>query len=309
MEPRPEITKKHKKMHLSRYRNRWGWLLISPAVSGLTLWVALPLLVSLVASLCDWDMVGPPQYIGLNNYKMMFTVDPSFWQAVGVTAYYTFAGVPVQIIVAFVTALLLNTNVRGIRFFRTLYYLPSILPIAVNSVLWLWLFNPHFGLLNIILEWFGFPPQRWVFGSETVIPSFILMSLWSVGSTVIIFLAGLQGIPRELLEAVEIDGGSGWHRFRHIILPLMTPIIFYTVVIGFITGVQTFTQPFMMTGGGPANASLFYVLHLYRQAFQFSHMGYACAMAWFLFVVTMIISGVIFKSSSLWVFYEGEVKK
>lgn len=158
METRPEITKKHKKMHLSRYRNRWGWLLISPAVSGLTLWVALPLLVSLVASLCDWDMVGPPQYIGLNNYKMMFTVDPSFWQAVGVTAYYTFAGVPVQIIVAFVTALLLNTNVRGIRFFRTLYYLPSILPIAVNSVLWLWLFNPHFGLLNIILEWFGFPP-------------------------------------------------------------------------------------------------------------------------------------------------------
>jgi multiple sugar transport system permease protein len=305
-----EINKRNLKRSgfLSRQQNLWGWLLISPAVLGLTFWVAFPLGLSLVTSFLRWDMILPPEFVGAQNYADMFH-DPLFWQSVWITLYFTLVGVPIQIVGAFLVAMLLNARVRGMKFFRTLFYIPSLIPIAVTSALWLWLFNQQFGLFNLILDRLGLPPQLWVFGPETVIPSLILMSLWGIGSTIIIFLAGLQSIPAELLEAVAIDGGKAWHRFLHVILPLSSPVIFYNVVIGIIGSLQTFTQPYLMTSGGPANASLFYVLHLYRQAFMYSNMGYACAMAWFLFIVTAVIAGVIFKTSSLWVFYDGEGKK
>jgi multiple sugar transport system permease protein len=292
----------------SRQQNIWGWLLISPAVLGLSIWVFFPLGLSLVASFWRWDMLMPPSFVGLQNYATMFQ-DQLFWQSVWVTLYFTVIGIPLQIVIAFFAALLLNAKVRAMGFFRTVYYMPSLLPIAVTSALWLWLYNKQFGLFNLILQKFGLPPGEWVFGLHTVIPSFIIMSIWGIGNTIVIFLAGLQGIPQELMEAVSIDGGKAWHRFRHVILPLTSPVIFYNVVIGIIGGLQTFTQPYLMTNGGPANASLFYVLHLYRKAFMYSDMGYACAMAWFLFIITAIIAGLIFKSSTLWVFYEGDGKK
>lgn len=304
---KPKVISK-KRAFLSRQKNLWGWLLISPAVLGLTIWVAFPLGLSLLASLWQWDMLMPPRFIGIQNYARMYQ-DELFWKSVWNTLYFTLVGVPIQIVLSFCAALLLNTKVRAMRFFRTIYYMPSLLPVAVSSALWLWLYNKQFGLFNIILELFGLPPQEWVFGINTVIPSLIIMSIWGIGNTIVIFLAGLQSIPQELMESVAIDGGKAWHRFRHVILPITSPVIFYNVVIGIIGGMQTFTQPYLMTNGGPANASFFYVLHLYRQAFMYSNMGYACAMAWFLFVVTAIIAGLLFKSSSLWVFYEGEVKK
>ncbi|MCL6591975.1 MAG: sugar ABC transporter permease [Firmicutes bacterium] len=297
-----------KNSFLSRQQNIWGWLLITPAVLGLTIWVAFPLGVSLITSLMRWDMIMPPRYIGFQNY-LDLSRDPLFWQAVRVTMTYTLIGVPAQILAAFLAALLLNSKVRGMRIFRTLFYVPSLIPVAVSCALWLWLYNQQFGLFNLILEWLGLPGQLWVFGPQSVIPSLILMSLWGIGSTIIIFLAGLQGIPAELMEAVAIDGGKARHRLFHIILPLTSPVIFYNIVIGIIGGLQTFTQPYLMTNGGPANSSLFYVLQLYRQAFMFSKMGTACAMAWVLFIVTAVISALVFKSSSLWVYYEGEAKK
>jgi multiple sugar transport system permease protein len=297
-----------KQGYLSRQQNLWGWLLITPAVLGLTIWVAFPLGLSLITSFLRWDMIMPPQYIGFQNY-LGLSQDPLFWQAVRVTVRYTLIGVPAQIIAAFLAALLLNSKVRGVKIFRTLFYIPSLIPVAVSCALWLWLYNQQFGLFNLILDWLGLPGQKWVFGTRTVVPSLILMSLWSIGSTIIIFLAGLQSIPGELMEAVSIDGGRAWHRLRHIILPLTSPVIFYNVVIGIIGGLQTFTQPYLMTSGGPANGSLFYVLQLYRQAFMYSKMGTACAMAWVLFIVTAVIAALIFKSSSLWVYYEGEAKK
>lgn len=304
---KPKVIFK-KRAFLSRQKNLWGWLLISPAVLGLTIWVAFPLGLSLLASLWQWDMLMPPRFIGIQNYVRMYQ-DELFWKSVWNTLYFTLVGVPIQIVLSFCAALLLNTKVRAMRFFRTIYYMPSLLPVAVSSALWLWLYNKQFGLFNIILDLFGLPHQEWVFGINSVIPSLIIMSIWGIGNTIVIFLAGLQSIPQELMEAVAIDGGKAWHRFRHVILPITSPVIFYNVVIGIIGGLQTFTQPYLMTNGGPANASLFYVLHLYRQAFMYSNMGYACAMAWFLFVATAIIAGLLFKSSSLWVFYEGEVKK
>ena len=303
------IIKMRKGRFLSRYNNFWGWLFISPVVLGLSLWVAFPLGLSLVTSFTKWDMITSPSFVGFKNYVDMLSVDPLFWQAVGVTLYFTLAGVSLQILIAFAAALLLNTKVKGMHFFRTVFYLPSLVPIIVTSALWMWLYNPQFGLFNVALLKLGLSPQKWVYAPGTVIPSLILMSVWGIGNIIVVFLAGLQDIPKQLLEAVEIDGGNAFHRFRHIIVPLMTPTILYNVVIGVINGFQTFTQPYIMTNGGPANASLFYVLHLYRQAFMFSKMGYANAMAWFVFLATGAISIVIFKTSGSWVYYEGEDRK
>ncbi len=303
------IKNGRKRNYLTRYNNFWGWLFITPVVLGLSLWVAFPLGLSLVASFTKWDLITRPVFVGFKNYIDMFVFDPLFWQAVVVTLYYTLVGVSLQIVLAFGAAMLLNTKVRGMNFFRTLFYLPSLVPVIVSSTLWMWLYNPQFGLLNLLLIHLGLEPQKWVYGTATVIPSLILMSIWGVGNIIVIFLAGLQDIPKQLLEAVEIDGGNAFHSFRHVIVPLMTPTILYNVVIGIINGFQTFTQPYIMTNGGPANASLFYVLHLYRQAFMFSKMGYANAMAWFVFIATGVISIIIFKTSKLWVFYQGEDKK
>lgn len=293
---------------LNRYNNFWGWLFMTPVVLGLSLWVAFPLMVSLFSSFTKWDLITPPQFVGFKNYVDMFATDPLFAQAVGVTLRYTALSVVIQVVLSFVVALLLNMDVRGRDLFRTIFYLPSLVPVIVVSALWMWLYNPQFGLFNISLTSLGLPPQKWVYGVRSVIPSLILMSLWGVGNIVIVFLAGLQDIPKELLEAVDLDGGDAGHRLRHIVLPLMTPTILYNVVIGVINGVQTFTQPYIMTNGGPANASLFYVLHLYRQAFMFSKMGYANAMAWAIFLATGVISIIIFKTSARWVFYQGDGK-
>jgi multiple sugar transport system permease protein len=300
------VHRRRRSRFLWRYNNFWGWLLITPVVTGLSLWVAFPLGLSLVTSFTKWDLITKPIFIGFRNYIDMFSTDTLFWQAVLVTVYFTCVGVSLQVVVAFGTALLLNARVKGMKLFRTLFYVPSLVPVIVSSALWMWIYNPQFGLFNIVLTTVGLSPQKWVFGTMTVIPSLILMSIWGIGNIIIIFLAGLQDIPKELMEAVEIDGGTAFHRFRNIILPLMTPIILYNVVIGIINGFQTFTQPYIMTNGGPANASLFYVLHLYRQAFMFSKMGYASAMAWFVFIATALISIAIFRTSVRWVFYQGE---
>ena len=294
---------------LSRYNNFWGWLFLTPVVLGLSLWVAFPLGLSLFTSFARWDLITTPVFVGFQNYIDMFTNDPLFWTAVMVTLYYTLAGVSLQVILAFLAALLLNARVKGVKVFRTVFYLPSLVPVIVSSALWMWLYNPQFGLFNVLLTSLGLPPQKWVFGIRTVIPSLILMSIWGIGNIIIVFLAGLQDIPKELTEAVAIDGGSAFHRFRHIILPFMTPTILYNVVIGIIGGFQIFTQPYIMTNGGPANASLFYVLHLYRQAFLFAKMGYASAMAWFVFIATGVVSIIIFRTSSWWVFYQGDTKR
>ena len=279
----------------------WGWIFIMPLSLGLTIWVAFPLGISLVASTWRWDMISPPQFLGLGNFITMFTKDPLFLQAVVVTVKYTLLSVPLQLLVAFGLALLLTSRLRGIGTYRTIFYIPSLIPVVVTSALWLWLFDESYGLFNIILEKVGLPPQGWIASSDQVIPSLVFMSLWPVG----IFLAGLQGIPRQLREAVSIDGGNVWHEFRHVIVPFMSPVIFYNLVIGLINSLQTFTQPYIMTHGGPSNASLTYLLEIYQQAFQFNKMGYACAMAWVFIIATILLSAVLFKSSSRWVYYEG----
>ncbi len=291
---------------MERSQSFWGWIFIMPLSLGLTIWVAFPLGISLVASTWRWNMISPPRFVGLGNFITMFTTDPLFLQSVIVTLQYTLLAVPLQLLIAFGLAMLLTSRIRGIGIYRTIFYIPSLIPVVVTSAMWLWLFDPNFGLLNIILEQLGLPAQMWIFSSEQVIPSLVFMNLWTVGNVVVIFLAGLQGIPRQLREAVSIDGGNAWDEFRHVIVPFMSPVIFYNLVIGLINSLQIFTQPYIMTHGGPSNASLTYLLDIYQQAFQFSKMGYACAMAWVFIVVTVFLSAVLFKSSGRWVYYEGD---
>jgi multiple sugar transport system permease protein len=286
----------------------WGWLLITPLTAGLILWVAFPVGVSIYMSFFRWNMITAAEFIGIDNYLFMFFKDHLFWQSVAVMSLYTLTSVPLQLLIAFSGALLLNTDIRGKGAFRTIFYLPSLIPAMVSTALWMFLYNPQFGLFNLVLNAVGLPPQPWLTDSDTALASLVLMSLWSVGNITIIFLAGLQNIPKELMEACTVDGGNSWHRLRHITIPFMSPIIFYNLVIGIIGGLQTFTQPYVMTNGGPSNSTLTYVLHLYKQAFQFSKMGYANAMAFVLLLATMLVSLLIFRTSRSWVHYEGDRK-
>lgn len=292
----------------SRNQNLWGWVLIMPLTLGLTIWVVFPMGLSFATSLTTWDMLGKPEFVGMKNYISLLSGDQLFLQSVKVTLYYTLLSVPLQLIAAFGVSMILNSNVRGIGVFRTLFYLPSLLPGVVVAVIWLWLYNNQYGLLNAMLNAVGIDKINWITSPNMVVPSLVIMSVWSIGNVVVIFLAGLQGIPKTLLEAVEIDGGNAWHSFRNVILPLMSPIILYNLIIGIIKSLQLFTEPYIMTGGGPINSSLTFVLLIYNNAFKYGKMGVANAMAWVLFVLTLLLSFVIMKTSSKWTFSEGDSK-
>ena len=283
---------------------RWGVLMALPAIIGFVAFTLLPMIASAVISLTDWTIGAAPKFVGFANYTRMFTADDSFFKSLWATLYYTLGAVPLLLIAAFAVALLLNQPVRGQAVFRVIYYLPAIVPIVANSMLWIWLFNPDFGLLNTLTEKAGLPRSQWIFDESTAIPSLILMSVWGFGNVAVIFLAGLQGVPRQLYEAIAVDGGGTWRKFRHITLPMMTPTIFYSLVTSVIGALQVFVQAAVMTEGGPNDSTLFYIYYLYRTAFTNNEMGYASALAWILFLVIMAITVVLFRNSSRWVYYE-----
>ena len=283
----------------------WALVCVAPAVLGFLLWQLGPILGSLYVALTDWRIAGTPSWVGAENFGRIFTQDRLFRKALAVTAYYSLGSVPLRMLVAFAVAVLLNQRIRALPVFRTIFYLPSIVPLIASSVLWIWLFNPDFGLLNALITPLGFRRSAWIYGSDSVIPALILMSLWDIGPMMIIFLAGLQGVPRQLYEAVEIDGGTPWHKMSRITIPLVTPTILFNLILSIIGAMQTFVQPYVMTEGGPNNASLLYVLYLYNKAFQQSQMGYASALAWVLFVVIAVLSLIVFRTSSRWVHYAG----
>jgi len=284
----------------------WGWILISPLCLGLTLWVAFPMGLSLYTSMTTWDMLSKAEFVGFQNYIKIFTEDELFLKSIKNTLYFTFLSVPLQMVVALSGALLLNSQVKGKGVFRTIFYLPSLIPLVVSSVMWLWLFNHQYGLINYFLNILGADRIQWIDSKEMVIPSLTIMNVWNIGNVIIIFLAGLQGIPNDLLEAVDIDGGRYYHKFRYVILPLLSPIILYNMIVNMIKCLQLFVEPYIMTNGGPVNSSLSFVLHIYNNAFKYGKMGLANAMAWILFILTMLISLIIFKTSNQWTFYEGD---
>jgi multiple sugar transport system permease protein len=285
------------------------YLFASPWIIGLLLFTIGPMVTSLYLSFTDYAVITPPSWIGLGNYVHMFTDDPLVWQALRVTVLYSLGAIPLMLLMSFLVALLLHQRVYGVRIFRTIYYLPAVISGVPVALLWMWILNPEFGLMNNFLRLFGIEGPKWLFSTTWVIPSFILMSLWGIGVPMVTFLAGLQNIPVHLYEAAEIDGAGLWTKFRHVTIPMMSPVILFNLIAGVIDSFQTFTPAFLMTNGGPANASLFYGLYLYNNAFKWFKMGYASALAWLMFVIILLLTGLVFRSSIRWVYYEGGLRR
>lgn len=301
---RQPARRKNRTTGLNRSERRWGILMALPAIAGFAVFTLGPMIASAVFSFTDWSIGGAVHFTGLENYQRMFGQDQEFRKSVWSTIYYTLGAVPLTLLVAFLAAMLLNNQFRGKGIFRTLYYLPTLVPLVANSMLWIWLFNPDFGLLNQMLRSAHLPGSTWIYDESSSIPSLILMTSWGFGNSAVIFLAGLQGVPRHLYEAVDVDGGGAWIKFRHVTLPMMTPTIFFNLVLGVIGSFQVFVQAAVMTQGGPNDSTLFYVYYLYRTAFTNSEMGYACALAWVLFLGILLVTVVLFRTSRRWVYYE-----
>ncbi len=287
----------------------WAWVLVAPWVIGFLLFILGPMLASLGLSLFDTDMLRS-HFVGLANYVTLFSFDETrslFWKALYNTAYYVAFSIPLSMAIGFFIAMLLNQNIRGQSAYRVIYYLPSILPGVAVSLLWLWLFDAKFGIINWGLSLFGIQGMPWLYDTRTAKPALILMSIWGAGGNMLIFLAGLQGIPTQLYEAATIDGAGIWRRFASITLPMISPTLFFVLVTDTIYSFQVFTSSYIMTRGGPANATLMYVLYLYNLAFKQFKMGYASALAWVFFIIIMLITLSVFRSSDAWVYYESEI--
>jgi multiple sugar transport system permease protein len=304
---RPAARFSLRRLSLKQQESVAFYLFASPWIIGFLVFTAGPMLSSLILSLTQYQIIRPPEFIGLANYKTMFLDDPLVWHSLRVTAFYAMGSVLLTVTVAFLIAMLMNQRIFGISVFRTIFYLPTSISGVPLAILWMWIFNPEFGILNVALRLFNVQGPDWIWSPVWVIPAFMIMSVWNMGGAMVIFLAGLQGIPLHLYEAVELDGGGVFAKFRHVTLPMVSPVIFFNIVMSIIGAFQTFTNAYVMTAGGPGNASLFYVLYLYRNAFLYEGMGYACALAWLLMVIILALVFIVFRSSSYWVYYEGEL--
>lgn len=297
-----------------------GFLFILPWIIGFLVFAAGPVFASLALSFCKWDILTPAQFVGFKNYAKM-TADPLIRKSLANTLYYASAIIPLGMVGALGTALLLNQKLKGMRLFRTLFYVPSVTAGVATYLLWSWIFNPNLGLLNRVLRyqipWPDFSggigikyiplvanPPGWLTSPEWAMPALIIMALWGVGGGMLIYLAGLQGIPEEYYEAAMLDGASTTQKFWHVTIPLLSPTIFFNLIMSIIGSFQVFGAAFVMTGGGPSNATLFYVLYLFQNAFMYFRMGYASAMAWLLFIIILTLTLIQFKIAPKWVHYQ-----
>lgn len=281
-----------------------GLTFISPWIVGFLVFTLYPIFSSLYYSFTDYGLFGNPNWVGLRNYVDLFTQDNKFYLSLYNTIFFFLLAMPASVIVAIFLAILLNSKLRGMTFFRSLFFLPTIVPAVASAAVWMWILNPQWGLLNTALRMVGIPGPPWLSDPEWAKPSLVFVALWTIGSEVIIYLAALQEIPRDYYEAALVDGANAIQQTRYITLPMITPVIFFHLVNGTIWAFQYFTEAFVMTGGGPVNATLFYALYLYRNAFTSLKMGYASAQAWILFIVVMIATLIIVRSSKRWVYYE-----
>jgi multiple sugar transport system permease protein len=284
------------------------YVAIAPWLLGLLFFTGGPILASVYFSFTDWNVLTAPRWIGVENYVQLATVDPIFWTSLYNTAFYTLGHVPLTFLVALLAALLLNQPVPLIPFFRTVYYLPTVTAGVAVSILWLWIFNPEFGLVNFALGLVGIQGPGWLSSKEWAKPALILMSAWGFGESMVILLAGLQGVPVHLYEAAKIDGANRLQEFRHVTLPMLSPVIFFVIIVSVISSFQVFTNVYVMTKGGPADATLMYVLQMYFKAFSDLKMGYTSAMAWILFAIILVFTLLQFRVARRWVYYEGEAR-
>lgn len=287
----------------------WFYILASPWILGFLVFTLGPMIYSLFLSFTDWDLFTAPNWIGFDNYVKLISNDKIFWKAVVNTLYFAFASIPLGMGISLAIAYLLNKPLRGISVYRTLVYIPATVPVVASSLLFQWLLAPDAGLVNQTLALIGIDGPPWLLSTVWVKPALILMALWGVGGGVTLLLAGMKGIPLTFYEAAAIDGANNQQMFFQITLPMLTPVIFFNLIMGIIGALQTFTQIYIMTGGGPNNASLMMVPYLFDNAFRFFKMGYASAMAWILFAIIMVLTMLVVRSSGAWVFYESEVRR
>ena len=294
---------------MSRQEAGWAYFFISPWIIGFVAFTAGPMLASLYFSFTEYNIIDVPQWLGLANYGNLFG-DPLFWKSLQVTIYFASLALPLGLLLGFFLAVLLNQRIPGVNLWRTIYYLPSVIAGVAVALLWVRLFNARIGLVNPMLAKIGIKGPGWLQDPQWAVPALVIMSLWGVGGSMIIYLAGLQGVPTALYDAAKVDGANLWQRFRHVTLPMVTPVIFYNLVMGMIGAFQYFTVVYVATDGtgSPARSTLFYNLYLYQNAFKYFDMGYASAMAWVLLLIVLVLTMLVFRSSEVWVYYEGELK-
>ncbi|CAM3566489.1 sugar ABC transporter permease [Paenibacillus glucanolyticus] len=297
---------------MRKSKSDWaGYLYIMPWLLGLLLFTIGPMLFSLLLAFSKWDIITGVQsieWVGLDNFKAIFH-DELFYQSLKVTFIFALISVPLYQIVSLLIAVLLNMRSRGMNVFRLIYFMPSVIPAVAVSMMWVMIFNPEYGILNKALGWFGIQGPAWLQDPSYALGALIVMGIWGVGNTIIIYLSGLQSVPEDMHEAAELDGAGRIRRFFSITLPMISPTVFFNLIMGIIGGFQYFTQAFVMTNGGPLNSTLFYNLYLYNKAFQDYEMGYASALSWILFVIILVFTLIVIRSSSMWVYYQGDDDK
>ena len=300
-------TARRARMTKTEKRNQvLGLLFVSPWLIGFFLFALFPLVASLYLSMTNYDFIREPSFVGAANYVRLFTGDPDFWTVMYNTLFYVGIGVPLGLAVAFLIADLLNSNIRGRAIFRSAIYIPAIVPAVCTAVVWLFIMNVQYGVINGILKTMGWPTIPFLSSPQLAKPSLILIYVWAQGTAVVIFLASLQDVPRSLYDAALVDGANAWDRFWNVTIPLCTPVILFNFIMGIIVAFQDFTLPFVLTGGGPMKSTEFYVVSLYRNAFVQFSIGKASAMAWILFLIILFFSAVLFRTSARWVYYGGE---
>ncbi len=306
-----KTVKKSKKGHFLNItgEERIAYLCLIPAFLGLTFLTYLPLLGVLGFSLFDWTGLGKPSFIGLGNYIKLFTTDPYIKDSIRVTIYFAVVSVIGSMIYSLFIAMLLNRKIPARGFFRAVFYVPYVLPAAAVYVGWSWLYEANFGFFNYLLSKLGIHKILFIADSKYIVPSLALIAVWLSGNLIVIFLAGLQNVPRVYHEAAEMDGANGWQRLRNVTLPCMTPIIFYNLLMSLITNLQVVTPALSLTSGGPGNSSRFMTYLMYDQAFVNNKLGYACAVSFLIFAIIAVFTVVLFGTSKSWIFYEGSEEK
>jgi multiple sugar transport system permease protein len=287
---------------------KWGYIFLLPWLIGLIVFIIGPIIASAYFSLTEYTVLSPPQWIGIANYQKAFFDDKQFWPSLSRTLTYSLAVVPFGLLGSLALAMLLNQGVKGTNIFRTIFFLPSLTPAVALAVLWTWLFHPSVGPINLILSWFGIEGPGWLGSKDWAMSALIIISLWAAvgGNNMLIFLAGLQGVPQELYEAADIDGARAWAKFRHVTLPLISPTLLFNLILGVIGALKVFTLAFVATQGGPSYATWFLALHIYRQAFEYFRMGYGSALAWVFVVLLLVFTYLQMNWSRRWVYYAGE---
>jgi len=283
-----------------------GYISLTPWIIGFVAFTAIPIIISIALGFTEWTVTRPPRFIGLDNYIRMFTRDPLFVDSLRATLGYVAVSLPLKLIIGLGLALLLNLQIPGINFFRTVFYIPAVISGVAVSLMWIWLLQPDTGVVNTLLSYIGIQGPKWFWDPNWALPSVALMSVWRVGGASIIYLAGLQNIPAQLYEAAEIDGANAWRRFWRITLPLLTPVIFFQLIIELIDSFKVFTEAFVITRGGPLRATYFFLLYFYDEAFVNFNMGYASALALVLTVIILLTTVFVNYTSKRWVYYETE---